>query len=227
MRKKVYRNIWFKALGSFGFVIMGALGFHYAVDTVFAALILAGLMLGAIADVVIDLRFFNTPHRSAFFIGGTGIFIVGHIMYLLAVLPRSMHILICIGVGLIAAMALLFVFSKVLVYKRIYKYVAFVYVPLIIVMSAVAVGAAITRSSMNAQMASSEFFLAANLSRVLGFSGAFGAWAFAAGCILFALSDTLLLLNNFGKYKLHGGRTLTLSVYYAAQYIIAISLFYN
>ena len=60
------------------------------------------------------------------------------------------------------------------------------------------------------------------LSRWLGAGPAGGAWAAAAGALLFAASDSLLAWNRF-KEKFRAAQALILSTYFAAQWLIALS----
>lgn len=48
--------------------------------------------------------------------------------------------------------------------------------------------------------------------------------AFCLGALLFLLSDSLLALNTFGSGRTAGKRVASLSTYYAAQLLIALSI---
>ena len=49
---------------------------------------------------------------------------------------------------------------------------------------------------------------------------------FAAGAVLFLLSDIVLILNTFGKETRQGLRVMNISLYYLGQLLIALSLLY-
>ena len=49
---------------------------------------------------------------------------------------------------------------------------------------------------------------------------------FAAGAVLFLLSDIVLILNTFGKETRQSLRVMNISLYYVGQLLIALSLLY-
>ena len=49
---------------------------------------------------------------------------------------------------------------------------------------------------------------------------------FAAGAALFLFSDIVLILNTFGKETKQGLRVTNISLYYAGQILIALSLMF-
>ena len=49
---------------------------------------------------------------------------------------------------------------------------------------------------------------------------------FSAGAILFLLSDIVLILNTFGKETKQSLRVTNISLYYAGQILIALSLMF-
>ena len=48
--------------------------------------------------------------------------------------------------------------------------------------------------------------------------------AFALGALLFALSDVLLVLNQFGKRPYPAFRAMNLSLYYLGQVLICLTI---
>ena len=90
------------------------------------------------------------------------------------------------------------------IFKRISAAMAFkifgvVYIGAIVLLNCVAVGNLITDPS--------------------AFTG-----IFAAGAILFLVSDIVLILNTFGKDTKQSLRVTNISLYYAGQILIALSL---
>ena len=185
-----------KGLASLCFVMIGVLnspGSHTA------KLIVIGLVLGCIADVLLNLRMVFSKKGQLIFLVGILVFLAGHIMYLAAVLPMSSNALVCIIIGIIlTALLMVWIFRRITA-KPAFKIFGIVYIGAIMILNSVAIGNLIAAPS--------------------AFTG-----VFALGAVLFLISDIVLILNTFGKEFRQSLRITNISLYYAGQLLIAMSL---
>ena len=87
-----------KGLASLCFVAVGA--FCSPWNQV-ATLIVAGLIIGSTADVLLNLRMVFEKKGQAIFLVGILVFLTGHILYLAAILPLCSYKAACIIIGII------------------------------------------------------------------------------------------------------------------------------
>jgi len=133
------------------------------------------------------------------FLVGILVFLTGHIMYLAAVLPLCSHKLICIIAGIVlTALLMIWIFKRITA-KMAFKIFGVVYIGAIMLLNCVAIGNLIAEPS------------------------AFNA-VFAAGAVLFLISDIVLILNTFGSEFRQSLRNTNISLYYMGQILIALSL---
>ncbi len=186
-----------KGAASLCFVLLGALNAPKGNPA--AAKIVIGLLLGMIADVLLNLRFVVKNGKPVFLVGIL-VFLAGHIMYLLAVFPmvRSEWIVL-IAAAVLTALLMKWIFSKITAEKA-FKIFGIVYIGAIVLLNCSAISNLITAP------------------------GAFTA-VFAIGAVLFLVSDIVLILNTFGPKSEFRLRVTNLSLYYAGQILIAFSLF--
>ena len=185
-----------KGIASLCFVLFGIL---CSPGTHTATLIVIGLVLGCIADVLLNLRFVLKEKGQLVFLVGILIFLSGHVMYLAAVLPLAKNRVICIIIGLILTAVLMkWIFTKITA-KKAFKIFGVVYIGAIVILNCVAVANLITDPS--------EFTA-----------------IFATGAFLFLISDIVLILNTFGPKSRFSLRVTNLSLYYIGQLLIALSL---
>lgn len=192
-----------KGMASLIFVMLGFLSAGEAganADPTYINLILAGLFVGAVADVVLNLRYvFEGNKGKLAFLVGIAIFMVGHILYLFAVLRVCSMPLLFVGVGLVLTGALMMWIFQRIEAAAAFKVLGVFYVGAITVMNSVAFGALITTPNAHSGM-------------------------FLVGALLFLLSDIILIINTFGKEKRFTWRVANLMLYYIAQLLIALSL---
>ncbi len=185
-----------KGLASLCFVAIGLIcnpGNHVA------NLIVAGLVIGCIADVLLNLRMVFEEKGQLIFLVGIVVFLTGHIMYLAAVLPLCSSKLVCIITGLVlTALLMVWIFTRITA-KPAFKIFGVVYIGAIMLLNCVAVG--------NVIAAQSPFNI-----------------VFAIGAVLFLVSDIVLILNTFGSEFRQSLRNTNISLYYAGQLLIAFSL---
>ena len=135
------------------------------------------------------------------FMLGIGAFLAGHVAYLWALIQLSpLALWYALPVAAIVSFFLLrFVLSRVEVGGAI-KMVGIVYLCVVLLMACVAL-ALFALECTNP-----------------------GRAVFAAGALLFAASDVLLVLNQFGKRAYPSFRALNLSLYYVGQVCICLSI---
>ncbi len=162
-------------------------------------LIVAGLIIGCVADVLLNLRMVFEEKGQPIFLVGILVFLTGHIMYLAAVLPLCSSKLMCIIIGIIlTAILMIWIFKRVTA-KPAFKIFGVVYIGAIMLLNCVAIA--------NVIAAPSPFNI-----------------MFAAGAIFFLVSDIVLILNTFGSEFRQSLRNTNISLYYIGQLLIAFSL---
>ena len=189
-----------KGVASACFVVVGILGAIGSTDTAYVWTVVAGLALGAIADVLLNLRYvFEDNKAQAAFLVGILVFFLGHIVYVLALAPRCPYLIPCIAIGIVIGVALLvWIFSQITC-KFVFKVFGVFYMCTIAVMNVVAIGVLLTTPTADAAF-------------------------FVGGAVLFLISDILLVLNTFGPEPKFTRRVANLMLYYLGQLLIALSL---
>ena len=167
----------------------------------FAKLIVFGLSFGALGDILLNLRFVFPANGQRIFLMGVVAFLIGHILYLCAIVPLSQSLLLCVVIGAILAAALLTWIFRVLTVKPVFKIFGVLYLGAIVLMTTVAIGNVIADPRA-------------------------ATWLYAAGGVLFTTSDLVLIFNTFGKEQKFSMRITNLTLYYLSQLLIAFSLFY-
>ncbi|NLI53454.1 MAG: hypothetical protein GX417_03930 [Clostridiales bacterium] len=200
-RKKFLAALLFKGAASLLFVLAGGFAGQLTADVLYARLILAGLLLGAVGDICLNLRFVVTMRAKAIFLVGIAAFLLGHVAYLSALAARApLALLYALPVAAAAAAVVIrFVLKRVEVSGAI-RIFGIVYLCIVILMAA----CALALFALEPQ----------NPGRAL----------FAAGGLLFAASDVLLVLHQFGRRPYPAFRALNLSLYYLGQACIALTI---
>ena len=197
-REKYVSAVLFKSLASSCFVIAGLV---LSARTNTADSIVAGLVAGCAADVVIELRHLFTKKDKVPFLLGCLLFLAGHIMYLAAVFPMSSRKSLCIAAAIILTPPLMVWIFRKITAKTVLKIVGIVYLGTVMLLNCAAIS---------------------NLTETpSAFTG-----VFAAGALLFMVSDILLVLNTFGTERSQRIKNTYISIYYAGQFLIALSLQY-
>lgn len=197
-RKKYVSAVILKGLASLSFVVLGLL---CASGTQPAKLIVIGLILGCIADVMLNLRWVFQKKGQMIFLAGILVFLSGHILYLAAVLPLCANWIVCCAAGaVLTALLMIWIFSRITA-KKAFKIFGVFYIGAIMLLNCVAVGNLIASPS--------------------AFTG-----LFAAGAAFFLVSDIVLILNTFGQQTKQSLRITNISLYYIGQLFIACSLLF-
>jgi uncharacterized membrane protein YhhN len=191
-----------KGLASASFVLLGFALLPVCEDARFALLVAAGLVLGALGDVLLNLRVLAGKAAQKVFMAGIAAFLAGHILYIAALLTRGSDAL-WIGLPacavLSAALLPFFILRRIEVEGKL-KSFGIIYVALVLLMAGCAGGLLVLHPYNE------------------------GHLLFAIGAALFALSDVILIFHLFGKKKHRAYRALNLSAYYIGQLLIAVSL---
>ena len=113
-REKWTAGVALKGAASLCFVILGILGSRGAADTRFAGFVVAGLAVGAVADVLLNLRYVYKKWDKLIFAAGTLVFLVGHVLYSIAVWPRAAIPWLFVIIGAVATFFIMrWIFSKI------------------------------------------------------------------------------------------------------------------
>ena len=189
-----------KGSASLIFVLIG-LKAYQTVNFAFNRQLLIGLVFGLIGDVLLNLRYVFPKQGQKIFLIGIVAFLIGHIMYLLALIPQARHILwYCAIPGAVAAACLLAYIFKTMEVKKAFKIFGIFYLGAVFIMTAIAIGIAIFTPSRRAII-------------------------YAIGAILFTASDVILIFNTFSGVTRFSIRIMNLTLYYLGQILIAVSMF--
>ena len=187
-----------KGMASLCFVLVGVMAGN---GGQLAKLIVTGLLLGCVADVLLNLRWVFPKKGQIIFLVGILLFLGGHVVYLAAVLPMADNWAVCVVVGVVlTALLMKWIFSKITA-KKAFKIFGVFYLGAIMLLNCVAVSNLMTAPS--------------------AFTG-----LFAAGALLFLISDIVLILNTFGPKSKFSLRVTNLSLYYIGQLLIAWSMLF-
>ena len=209
-----------KALASVGFIMVAVIaifmggtdGKGIAVKP--AIFIVAGLVMGLIGDVVLDLKvvYRKSPEEGVYLTGGMVSFGIGHIFYFIAVLfyfgteiISWSTIGICIAVAAVGAFAMVFGGERLMKLKfGNFTIHSICYAFLLLFMAAIGIAVWVLGAEKNAKVP-----------------------VFTFGMILFLLSDVVLTQMYFGgKPNDKALCIINHSLYYAAQICIASFVFY-
>ena len=195
-KKNYLPAVILKGAASACFVILGLL---LSSGTGTAKLIVIGLILGCVADVLLNLRFVFERKGQLIFLVGILVFLTGHVFYLAAILKGARYGLLCAAVGVVlTALLMVWIFKRITA-KKAFKIFGVVYIGAIVLLNTVALG--------NLMAAPSAFTA-----------------IFAVGALLFLVSDIVLILNTFGKQTKQSLRVTNIGLYYVGQLLIALSL---
>ena len=190
-----------KGSASLMFVIIGLLALKNPdCSPAFLRLIVIGLVCGMIGDILLNLRFVFAEQGQKIFLAGIAVFLAGHILYLVALIPYASHLAVAVIIGAALAAGLLYYIFKTMEVKKAFKIFGVVYLGAVIIMTCLAIDGAIM--------------------------GGTSAWIFAVGAVLFTLSDIVLIFNTFSGVTKFSLRITNLSLYYLGQLLIALSLYY-
>ena len=198
-KEKYVLAVILKGLASLCFVLFGVLCSIQALNMQFAKMVKIGLLLGLIADIMLNLRFVFKKNGKLVFLVGILVFLAGHVLYLCALIPGYSYALVTTLAGIIvSALVLKWIFTQIEAEKA-FKIFGVFYIGVIVIMNAFALR---------------NFILDSQISNLI----------FLIGAISFLFSDIVLILNTFGKETKFSLRITNLSLYYVGQLLIAFCL---
>lgn len=199
-----YRENWvqgviLKGCASLSFVALGVISSFGADDPRFARFVVIGLVIGAVADVLLNLRYVFQEYGKLLFAGGTIVFLAGHVVYTVAVWPRAVAPILFVALGAAATFFIMrWIFSRIEADTSL-KVIGIFYVGIIVILNCLAFSVLIARRDAQALV-------------------------FLAGTLLFMVSDIILILNTFGGDPQFKRRVVNLTLYYVGQVLIALSI---
>lgn len=183
------------------FVIIGIVGYITKTSDAFGLKLMIGLIFGMIGDILLNLRFVVGEEKGQkVFLLGIVSFLIGHILYLAALVPIAAHPGACVIVGAILAAALLAYIFKTMDVKLAFKIFGVFYLGAVIIMTVMAIDVAMTVQNIR-------------------------SIEYAIGAVLFMVSDIVLIFNTFSGKTKFSMRIANLSLYYIGQLLIAMCLF--
>lgn len=190
-----------KGLAALCFVIVGVTGYVTRTNDSFGMKLMIGLVFGMIGDILLNLRFVVGEEKGQkVFLLGIVSFLIGHILYLAALIPVAAHAGACAVIGAILAAALLTYIFKTMDVKLAFKIFGVFYLGAVIIMTVMAIDAAIATQTIR-------------------------SIEYAIGAVLFMVSDIVLIFNTFSGTSRFSMRITNLSLYYVGQMMIALCLF--
>ena len=207
-KKASVGSLALKTAASLAFVLCGLFGINATASNTATLLIIAGLVFGLVGDIVLDLKIMYPTQSNHYFVTGTSAFAIGHIFYFVATLllnkvelPSHLlaNILISLGVAVVLTLAIMLPSKKLGLNFGSMLWVCAGYSLMLTFMMAFAISIAIYIPIF---------------------------WIFAAGMILFFLSDLVLSMQYFGGKTQKSLIYINHILYYLAQICIAISIFY-
>ena len=198
-KKKHSLAVCLKGLASLCFVVLGFLSGKLSADGNLAHHVISGLCLGLIADVLLNLRFAFPKIGQKIFLVGILVFLAGHVMYIIALIPRCRPLAVCLITAVILTAVLIWWIFRRITAKPAFKIFGIFYLGAIMVMTCIAFGILFTEPAAFSEM-------------------------FAAGAVMFLASDIILILNTFGPQQKESLRISNILLYYLGQLMIASSL---
>lgn len=201
-KEKYIIAVILKGLASLMFVLLGYWCASNLPDSDFSKYVKIGLILGLIADVMLNLRFVFKKKGKIVFLVGILVFLSGHILYLCALLPTVHNVILPLIIGVVlTAIIISWIFTQIEAAKA-FKIFGIFYIGAIVIMNCFAITNLIQDPS--------------NMRYII----------FVIGAISFLISDIVLILNTFGKTSKFSLRITNLSLYYIGQLLIAFSLMF-
>ena len=171
-------------------------------------LIIAGLVMGLIGDILLDLKIMYPEQNNQYFVAGTISFTIGHFFYFVSAMLLNMTILpshLLWNVLAALGFAIIMTIGTMLISKKM----------------GLNFGKMIYLVAMYCVV----------LNFMVGFSVAIAIfnpiyWIFASGMILFLLSDLVLSMQYFGNATGKVFVWINHILYYLAQILIAVSVLF-
>ena len=143
-RKNYVPAVILKGVASFCFVV---LGYRLMGSSREAVLICVGLLLGCIADVLLNLRFVFPSKGQLVFLVGILVFLAGHVLYLVAVMGMVSSPWLCVGIGVVLTALLMVWILRQITAKTAFKIFGVVYIGAVVLLNVVAFSNLVTSPS--------------------------------------------------------------------------------
>lgn len=199
-RKSFIEALILKGTASACFIVIGAITAFSGVPSTTGMLLFIGLCLGMIGDEVIALCQVIPKHDTLAFIGGGSFFLVGHVLYIVALFM----------LGDISWLALIAAFLVATTVSAAYTRRKGSLIPKM-------------KTTLTLYLAAVAFMAATAIGAFFG-RFTLGAGLFVVGGLLFAASDNILFAYKFGEKPRFIQNILLHVFYYAAQLLIAWSI---
>ena len=206
--KATVYSLCLKTASSFCFIMSAIFAINYAESSSFNLLMVAGLVLGLIGDVILDLKIMYPDQSNQYFIAGTTSFAIGHFFYFISAMTFNLNtipthllwnILASLAIAIVLTTAIMLSSKKMGLNFGKMVYIVIMYSIILTFMTAFSISIAI-------------------------FVPMF--WLFAAGMILFLLSDLVLSMQYFGNATSKVWIFVNHILYYAAQIMLALSILF-
>ena len=196
---KIHRTaLVLKTLASLSFVLLGLLG-QMKTSGLFAEFIFWALICGFIGDILLQVRHLYHENMLLFFLGG-GIFLLGHVFYIAALLLKlEGDFILPLLMGLTAAGIAAFRLRPLMNMSRTYRFMFIFYLVFVISFAVFACTYAFRKQTLSAILT-------------------------GAGALLFASSDLILIYEMVSPKKHLYNNAVLLALYYLGQCLIALSL---
>lgn len=208
IHRKMLLSVFYKSLASSCFLLFGLYGL-YLTKANYGFLVVAGLFFGVLGDIWLGLKWAYTRQEQFFLLMGFIFFSAGHVFYLIAMTQtfgygvKSGRILALLVGAIITSYLIVTNGKRVRLHYGTFKNISILYGFLLISMCVVSI-----------YLGSQHHWIRLALTRT--------SW----GGALFLISDLLLSVMYFGKQKSTPIMiTLNHITYYAAQFLIAWSIF--
>lgn len=207
-KKATVFTLALKTIASVCFILCAIFAIFEAGKMQIGLLVLCGLIFGLIGDIILDLKVMHPEEGDQFFTFGTISFAIGHLFYLAAtclyaieVIPDQVLWCALASLGVAVLLTLLTLLASKKMGLKFGKHL-----PLVAIYSLI-------------------------LSFMMSFSVAIAIfnpifWIFAAGMIVFLLSDLVLSNQYFGAFSSPIWIYVNHTLYYIAQAMLAFSLIY-
>ena len=210
VRKYSIKATLIKATTSFFFIALAAYSFYTHSEEAFGVYVICGLAMGLLGDIWLDFKYVFKEHERIFTFAGFICFAIGHVFYILGIAmtlayPNLWYAYVAPIVFGLACGALVLLLEKPLKYKYgEYKTICFIYGTLLFT-----------------TLGTTLFLTVYHSFSVITYNMLF------AGAALFAISDLILCGTYFGENRERPFDIISNGItYYAAQYLIAFSLFF-
>ena len=208
-RRYSVRATLIKSIASLLFITLSVYTYFHSGNT-FGIFVIVAQVFGLLGDIWLDFKYVFKEQEKTFTYAGFIVFGIGHMLYVGGMTSTFMgdgwwwNLLIAIGVGLLAGVAVLLMEKPLKMTYGNYKWIVFLYSVLLFMTVGMSFLVALSQMFQNA-----------------GFNLLF------AGAISFAISDLILCGTYFAEGKERPFDIISNGItYYLAQYLIAFSLFF-